>query len=126
MGHGDYIVIADSNFPADSIAVNCIVKTPIRVHGKTTDILQDMLKLIPFDKYSSAPVSVMDRVDSDKNANLPVNTYEVVETMLASEDFKLNYIERMKFYEVSKKAFAIVQTDDTSPYANIIMCKGVI
>ena len=111
MGHGDLIVIADSNFPSDSVASNCVVKSPIRVHGKTSDILKDILKLIPFDRYSSTPVSVMDRVESDKVANLKVETYEVVENMLNSfnEGAKLDYIERMEFYEVAKKAFVVIQ-----------------
>ena len=111
MGHGDLIVIADSNFPSDSVASNCVVKSPIRVHGKTSDILKDILKLIPFDRYSSTPVSVMDRVESDKVANLKVETYEEVENMLNSfnEGAKLDYIERMEFYEVAKKAFVVIQ-----------------
>ena len=30
MGHGDFLVIADSNFPSDSISANTVIKTPIR------------------------------------------------------------------------------------------------
>lgn len=58
MGHGDYLVIADSNFPSDSIATNTINKQPIRIYNGTTTVklLEDILKLIAIDTYSKTPV----------------------------------------------------------------------
>lgn len=72
MGHGDVIVIADANFPSDATASNAIIKTPIRVHGSTADILKDILQLMPLDTYVERPISVMDRVPSDKERDLEV------------------------------------------------------
>ena len=66
MGHGDTLVIADANFPSDSIAANCVEKKVIRVSGSTSSILRDVLTLLPLDAYAEFPLCVMDRVQSDK------------------------------------------------------------
>jgi L-fucose mutarotase len=137
MGHGDVIVIADSNFPSDSIAAETVNKVPIRVSGTTSDILRDILKLIPLDRYSETAVCVMDRVLSDQRKKLHVPAYDCLSTVIQEEvaantqiygthQFSLTYIERFAFYEAAKKAFCIVQTTDNTPYANVIVNKGVL
>ena len=126
MGHGDALVIADANFPSDSVAANTILKTPIRVNGSTSDILKDILQLFPLDQYHSHPVQVMDRVQSDKDRNLEVPAYKslAVAANISPED--LLYVERFEFYEKAKTSFVIVQTNDFSLYANCYIMKGVI
>lgn len=126
MGHGDYVVIADANFPSDSVANSCVISHPIRVHGQTSSILQDILKLMPLDKYVESPLAVMDRVPSDKVSNLHVPAYENIATAAGVTAGSLNYIDRFLFYEMAKKAFVVVQTDDRSLYANVIVYKGVL
>lgn len=60
MGHGDELVIADGNFPCESIGKNAIV---IRADGhSTTDILDAVLSLIPLDTYTEKPVALMEVV----------------------------------------------------------------
>ena len=39
---------------------------------------------------------------------------------------KVNMIERFEFYEVAKKAFAVVATGEGALYGNIILSKGVL
>lgn len=126
MGHGDYIVIADANFPSDSVAARCVVNTPLRIHGKTSDVLRDILKIMPLDTYAEHPVRVMDRVQSDKDRGFQVVAYDNIGNVVGKEADQLDYVERMQFYEVAKAAFAIIQTDDMLPYANVIVTKGVL
>ena len=126
MGHGDKLIIADANFPSDSIAKSNIIDTPIRVSGSTSKILSDILKLFPIDQYEQYPVGVMDRVPSDKEKNLHVPAYSAIATASGLPENKLNYIERFQFYEEAKKCFVVVQTDDRSLYANCMVSKGVI
>ena len=78
MGHGDKIVIADANFPSDSTATSCVHKEVIRVSGKTSEVLDDILKLIPLDQYVDYSVAVMDRVESDKEKDLHVPAYDAI------------------------------------------------
>lgn len=123
MGHGDSIVIADANFPSDSIALRTGTKEILRVHGSTSELARDILELMPLDQYMESPVKVMDRVDSDKARSLHVPAYEAIEE---ATGVTLEYVERFSFYEKAKTAFAIVQTNDYTLYANVILYKGVI
>lgn len=125
-GHGDSIVVADANFPSDSIASHCIVKTPIRVSGLTSEVLHDILQLMPLDQYVDKPIKVMDRVSKDKETNLHVPAYESLSQTAGLAIDELDYIERFQFYEDAKKCFAVIQTDDKNLYANAIVYKGVI
>ncbi len=127
MGHGDKLVIADANFPSDSIAKSTVVGVPIRIQGKTTaELLNDILKLIPLDLYDTHPVKVMDRVSSDKARNLVVPAYELISRVAMFDSTEhLGYVERFAFYEQAKQCFVVVQTDDRSLYANCIVSKGV-
>jgi L-fucose mutarotase len=137
MGHGDAIVIADSNFPSDSVASDTVNKVPIRVAGTTSDILRDILKLIPLDPYSEAPVCVMDRVQSDKDRDLHVPAYRTLTEVIQEEavanvaaygtrTINLTYLERFQFYDAAKKTYCIVQTTDKTAYANVLVVKGVL
>jgi L-fucose mutarotase len=68
----------------------------------------------------------MDRVDADKQKDLEVPAYAAVArtTNMAIEE--LSYVERFEFYKKAKACFCVVQTDDVTLYANIIISKGVI
>ena len=93
------------------------------MNGTTSFILQEILRLFPLDQYVSHPIAVMDRVQSDKDKNLDVPAYGKL-AEVAGKD--LQYIERFQFYDVAKGAFVVVQSNDTSLYANCIIYKGVI
>ena len=129
MGHGDKIVIADANFPSDSTATSCVHKEVIRVSGKTSEVLDDILKLIPLDQYVDYSVAVMDRVESDKEKDLHVPAYDAIAKSILNShinDAKMEYVERFNFYDRARECFAVIQTDDTSLYANVIIGKGVV
>ena len=86
---------------------------------------------MPLDTYDDFPLKVMDRVQSDKERDLHVPAYrnllDVANLFAESgKDVSLAYIERMNFYCEARKCFFIIQSDDTSPYANVIVSKGVL
>lgn len=126
MGHGDRIVIADANFPSDSIASSTVLGSPIRVFGSTSEILSDILKIMPLDQYEEYPLAVMDRVPSDKERELEVPAYKNLATAAEKIPVELKYIERFAFYQAAKSCFAVVQTTDRTLYANCIISKGVL
>jgi L-fucose mutarotase len=126
MGHGDKLVIADSNFPSDYISSHGIVKIPIRVHGSTASLLHDILQLFPLDTYDLNGVCVMDRVPQDKERGLEVPAYAAIANECGRPVEELSYLERYEFYELAKKSFCVIQTDDSTLYANVIISKGVI
>ena len=63
MGHSDRLVIADGNFPAESMGKDAIV---IRMDGHgTSEILEAVLQLFPLDTYVEHPVNLMQVMPGD-------------------------------------------------------------
>ena len=63
MGHSDRLVIADGNFPAESMGKDAIV---IRMDGHgTCEILEAVLELFPLDTYVEHPVNLMQVMPGD-------------------------------------------------------------
>ena len=123
MGHGDTLVIGDGNFPAAAIAKDCQL---VRLDGHgVPEILDAILQLFPLDPYVEAPVSLMEVVPGD-----PVETpiWDEYAKIVEKHEpgTKIGHIERFQFYEVAKKAYAVVATGEGALYANIILQKGVV
>jgi len=126
MGHGDEIVIADGNFPAQSQGVPVIRAAGIGV----PEILKAIMKFFPLDKYDD-PVILMAPVEGDvvnfPDGKPPIwREYEKIVKEAEGDWVTLKPIERFAFYNRSKKTFAVVATSESAVYANIILKKGVI
>ena len=83
MGHGDYIVIGDGNFPAVTNAQRLV---RLDGHG-VPEILDAILKLMPLDTYVDAPVSLMDNGDPDNRPEIWATYKEIVEKNEGKECF---------------------------------------
>ena len=125
MGHGDRLVIADGNFPAESVGKNAIV---IRADGHgVPEILDAVLTLIPLDSYVDKPVSLMEVVPGD-TCGIPEiwNTYKMILNKHEPDNCEIEMTERFAFYEEAKKAYLIIATGETAIYANVMLQKGVV
>ena len=125
MGHSDRIVIADGNFPAESMGKNAIV---IRCDGHgVPELLDAILQVFPLDTYVEKPVSLMEVMKGD-NAKTPIwDTYkEIIRKHDNRGDAVVGTIDRFDFYDEAKKAYAIIATSEKAIYANIMLQKGVI
>ena len=125
MGHSDRIVIADGNFPAESMGKNCIT---IRMDGHgVPEILDAILKLFPLDTYVEHPVNLMEVMPGD-NVETPIwDTYkEIVSKYDERGAAAVGNIERFAFYEEAKKAYCIISSGEKALYANIMLQKGVV
>ncbi len=125
MGHSDRLVIADGNFPAESMGKNAIV---IRCDGHgVPEILDAILRLFPLDTYVEHPVNLMALVPGDPVKTPIWDTYKEIVTKYDSRGAEtVGTIERFAFYEESKTAYAIIATSETALYANIMLQKGVV
>lgn len=123
MGHGDELVIADANFPADALATR-LIQLP-GIDGVRA--AEAVLSVLPLDTYSS-PAFIMDLTDGDKAKGMP----EPVIWPLYEELVKknggdgLSKLERFAFYERAKNAYAIIQTGEERQYGNLLLVKGVV
>lgn len=76
MGHGDRLIIADGNFPSESIGKN---KAVIRMDGHgACEVLEAILQLFPLDTYVEHPVNLMEIVPGD-TAETPIrDSYKAI------------------------------------------------
>lgn len=124
MGHGDEIVLADGNFPAESMGKNAVV---IRADGHTVpEILDAVLTLLPLDKYVERPTALMEVAPGDPVVPTIWEEYRTLLKKHGENPQAVEMMERFAFYERAKKAYAIVATGETAIYANILLKKGVV
>lgn len=119
MGHGDEIVLADGNFPSESIGQRT---TRADGHG-VPELLAAILELMPLDTYAQ-PVYLMAKVPGD-DVEVPIWD-EYAKLIAPHTDAKVEFLERFEFYERAKKAYCVVATGESAIYANVILKKGVV
>lgn len=121
MGHGDEIVLADANFPTESMGLR-----PVRADGiGGADLLDAILPLFPLDQYDQNNIVFMQVVPGDSYKPVIWEEYKAI-LRRYDQEAVVTEMERFAFYERAKKAYAIVATGEKAKYANIILKKGVI
>ena len=122
MGHGDEIVIADANFPAEGLGPRCH-----RLDGiSATDLLEAVLTVTPLDDFVPDPALVMQVVGDAQAVPEVVTAFQRIIDRVADTPAPIASLERFDFYARAKGAFAVVQTGEARLYGNIIVKKGVI
>jgi L-fucose mutarotase len=127
MGHGDDLVICDTNFPADSVARQSVLRRLVRLDGVTAPrAARAILSVMPLDPFVDKPAIRMEVVD--KPNDLPGVQSEVQREIDAAEgrSWPMGSIERHAFYALAKKAYCVVQTGERRFYGCFIFKKGVI
>lgn len=127
MGHGDDVVLCDTNFPADSVARSTVLGRLLRIENVTAPrAARAVLSVMPLDSFVDAPALRMEIVG--KPDELP----EVQREMQAEVDraegrsWPMGSIERFAFYEQAKRAYAVIVTGERRFYGCFIFKKGVI
>ena len=124
MGHGDEIVLADGNFPAESMGKGAIV---VRADGHgVAELLDAVLALVPLDQYAEQPAALMEAVPGDPCVPVIWDEYKALLDAHGEDSQWIQMLERFAFYERAKKAYAVVATGETAIYANIQLKKGVV
>lgn len=127
MGHGDDVVICDTNFPADSVARQTVIGKPLRIDNVTAArAARAILSVIPLDGFVDKPALRMEVVGKP-NEVLPVAA-EVQKEIDTAEGkpWPMGSIERFAFYDLAKKAYCVVQTGERRFYGCFVFKKGVI
>jgi L-fucose mutarotase len=125
MGHGDDLVIADTNFPSDSVARETILGEILRIDASAAEVVRAVLSVYPLDTFVDDATGRMEVVGEPK-AVLPVMQEVQKEVLLAGGPKEMLPIERYAFYERAKKAYAVIQTGERRFYGCFALRKGVV
>jgi L-fucose mutarotase len=126
MGHGDDLVISDTNFPADSIARQTQYGKLLRIDADAPRSIRAILSVMPLDTFVDNAASRMEVVGKPKDL---LDVHTEVQTVIDRAEGKpwpLSSIERFAFYESAKKSFCVVQTLERRFYGCFIFKMGVI
>ena len=127
MGHGDQIVIADTNFPADSVAQDTVHGQLLRMENLTAaQAAEAVLSVFPLDTFVDDFAGRMEIVDEPDT--VPPVQAEVQAAINKAEgrDRPMVSIERFDFYDAAREAYAVIQTGERRFYGCFILRKGVI
>ena len=127
MGHGDDLVIADTNFPADSVARQTRLGRLLRMENLTAaEAAQAILSVFPLDSFVDHPAERMEIMG--RPADIPAVQAEVQKEIDKAEgrSWPMGSIERFAFYERAKRAYCVIVTGETRFYGCFVFKKGVI
>ena len=126
MGHGEKLILADANFPANSSNDKVIRLDGINIK----DAAKAILSVFPLDSFIiSQGGSAALRMEVDNKPDEITETHkEFIEVVkkVSGESWKVGSISREDFYKEAKKAYCIVTTSDARPFGCFILTKGVI
>ena len=127
MGHGDDLVICDTNFPADATAHHTVLGRLLRIDNvSAARAARAILSVFPLDTFVDHPALRMEIVG--KPDEVPPVQAEVQAEIDAAEGHArlMGGIERFAFYDLAKKAYCVIQTGERRFYGCFIFKKGVI
>jgi len=127
MGHGDDLIITDTNFPADSVARQTVLGEVLRLDGVTAGrAARAILSVLPLDTFVEKPALRMEIVG--KPDEVPAVQAEVQAEIDAAEGraWPMGSIERFAFYDLARKSYCVIQTGERRFYGCFAFKKGVI
>lgn len=126
MGHGDDLIIADTNFPADAVARRTAFGRLLRIDAPAPRVARAVLSLYPLDSFVEDAAARMEVVGAP--AEIPPVQREVQAEIDAAENRPrpMIPIERFAFYARAQAAYAVIQTGERRFYGCFALRKGVI
>jgi L-fucose mutarotase len=109
MGHGDTVVLVDSNFPTETIARQSVLG-----------------RVVPLDTFVNDFAMRMQVVGAPADIPPPQAEAQAVINRAEGRARPMIGIDRFAFYDLAAKSFALVQTGERRFYGCIILRKGVI
>jgi L-fucose mutarotase len=126
MGHGDYLIVSDANFPADTNAQETTLGYLLRMENLTAaEAINAILSVLPLDTFVDDFAARM-RVGDDPADVPPVQQEVIAEVEATGEERAIPDVDRFDFYDLAKGAYAVIQTGERRFYGCFMLRKGVI
>jgi L-fucose mutarotase len=127
MGHGDVLIVADTNFPSDSVARATVTGKLLRMENLTcAEAVNAILSVLPLDTFVDDFAGRMEVVGKPEEIP-PVQVEVQAEIDRAEGRFRpMVGIERFAFYDMARQSYAVIQTGERRFYGCFMFRKGVI
>jgi len=127
MGHGDRLVVCDTNFPADSIARQTVFGELLRIDNvSTAKAIEAILSVMPLDTFVDDAAMRMEIVGQPQDVPPVQREVQAVIDRAEGRAWPLVGVERHAFYEKSKAAYCVIATGERRFYGCFLFSKGVI
>ena len=127
MGHGDALIIADTNFPSDSVSRETVHGALLRMDNiSAAEAVAAVLSVLPLDTFVDDFAARMEVVGEPDT--LPEVQREVQAAIDAAEGAPrpMVGVERFDFYDMARQSYAVIQTGERRFYGCFMLRKGVI
>jgi len=126
MGHGDTLIIADSNFPSETIARQTVFGELLRMDNLTSaQAAEAVLSVLPLDTFVDDFAGRMEIVGNALEIAPVQAEVQAVIDAAEGKSRPMIGIERFAFYDLAKHAFAVIQTGERRFYGCFMLRKGV-
>lgn len=127
MGHGDRLVVCDTNFPADSIARQTAFGELLRIDNvSTAKAIEAILSVLPLDTFVDDAAMRMEIVGQPQEVPPVQREVQAVIDRAEGRSWPLVGVERHAFYEKAKTAYCVIATGERRFYGCFLFTKGVI
>lgn len=127
MGHGDVLIVSDTNFPSESVARETVLGRLLRMENLTSaEAMRAILSVLPLDTFVDDFAGRMEVVGAPHD--IPPVQAEVQAEIDRAEGRPrpMVGIERFAFYDIARRAYAVIQTGERRFYGCFMLRKGVI
>ena len=127
MGHGDMLVVVDTNFPAEAIARETIYGDLLRIDNvSAAEAVAAILSLMPLDTFIDDAATRMEVVGAPEEVPQVQSEVQAAIDKAEGKSWPLSPVERFAFYERAKDAYCVIQTGERRFYGCFTLTKGVI
>ena len=127
MGHGDALILSDTNFPSESVARQTVYGSLLRMDNLSSrEAVEAILSVFPLDTFVddfAGRMAVVGEPDT-----IPPVQQEVQDAIDVAEGRPraMVSIDRFAFYDMARESYAVIQTGERRFYGCFMLRKGVI
>jgi L-fucose mutarotase len=127
MGHGDTLILSDTNFPADSIAQQTVHGSLLRMENLTAgEAAEAILSVLPLDTFVDDFAARMEVVGAPDQIEPTQTEVQAAIDRSEGKPRPMLSVERFAFYDLAKTSYAVIQTGERRFYGCFMFRKGVI
>ena len=127
MGHGDRLVVCDTNFPADSIARQSVLGRLLRIDNvSAAKAVEAVLSVMPLDTFVDDAAIRMEVVGQAEEVPAVQREVQAAIDRAEGRSWPLVGVERHAFYEKATAAYCVIATGERRFYGCFLFSKGVI